>query len=92
MTTRLEIASRIIACLSSRHDLDNLSNDHLARVSLRTADELINQDKVQEAIDHFELQSLLTEVDCRIEHGAQSGGHLEYVRDELKKIMNGGAK
>lgn len=30
---------------------------------------------------------LLNEVDCRIEHGADSGGHLEYVRKRLKKII-----
>ncbi len=26
------------------------------------------------------LRSLHNEVDCRIEHGAETGGHLEYVR------------
>lgn len=30
------------------------------------------------------LRALLSEVDCRIEHGAESGGHLEYVRDRLR--------
>ena len=29
---------------------------------------------------------LLSEVDCRIEHGAESGGHLEYVRDRLTAL------
>lgn len=33
-----------------------------------------------------EILLLRTEVDCRIEHGADSGGHLEYVRDRLDRI------
>lgn len=33
------------------------------------------------------VRQLLNEVDCRIEHGAQSGGHLEYVRSKLKSIL-----
>jgi hypothetical protein len=28
------------------------------------------------------------EVDCRIAHGADSGGHLEYVREKLNDILN----
>jgi hypothetical protein len=31
-----------------------------------------------------EQRDLLAEVDCRIEHGAESGGHLEYVRTYLR--------
>lgn len=34
-----------------------------------------------------EWRSLLTEVDCRIEHGAESDGHLEYVRDRMKTAL-----
>lgn len=34
-----------------------------------------------------EILKLRTEVDCRIEHGANSGGHLEYVRAELDKLL-----
>ena len=30
---------------------------------------------------------LLNEIDCRIEHGADSGGHLEYVRTKLHDIV-----
>lgn len=33
------------------------------------------------------VSSLYNEVDCRIEHGAESGGHLEYVRNQLLKIL-----
>jgi len=34
-----------------------------------------------------EQRDLLTEVDCRIEHGAESGGHLEYVRTRLRGCL-----
>jgi hypothetical protein len=30
--------------------------------------------------------ALYSEVDCRIEHGAESGGHLEYVRTCLRAM------
>jgi hypothetical protein len=31
--------------------------------------------------------SLRNEVNCRIEHGAESGGHLEYVQRKLDEIL-----
>lgn len=31
---------------------------------------------------------LRTEVNCRVEHGAESGGHLEYVQKELDAILD----
>lgn len=34
-----------------------------------------------------EVRWLWNEVDCRIEHGAESGGHLEYVREKLANIL-----
>ena len=49
-------------------------------------------DATQDAIDHLarrvaeleaEKRDLHNEIDCRIEHGAESGGHLEFVRDRL---------
>jgi len=33
------------------------------------------------------IRDLRNEVDCRIEHGAESGGHLEFVRDRLDAII-----
>lgn len=33
-----------------------------------------------------ELTRLRSEVDCRISHGAESNGHLEYVRDAIDRI------
>jgi hypothetical protein len=35
----------------------------------------------------FDVKKLHNEVDCRIEHGAESGGHLEYIRTKLAEIM-----
>lgn len=34
------------------------------------------------------IRDLHNEVDCRIEHGADSGGHLEYVRDRLASLLD----
>ena len=34
---------------------------------------------------HFALQSIRDEIDCRIEHGAESNGHLEAIRDILDR-------
>jgi predicted nucleic acid-binding Zn-ribbon protein len=34
------------------------------------------------------LRDLRNEVDCRIEHGANSNGHLEYVRDRLDAALS----
>jgi len=34
------------------------------------------------------LRSLRNEVNCRIEHGAESNGHLPYVQDRLDAIIN----
>jgi hypothetical protein len=33
------------------------------------------------------ISGLYQEVDCRIEHGADSSGHLEFVRKELLNIL-----
>ena len=35
------------------------------------------------------LLRLRTEVNCRIEHGAESGGHLEFVQEQLDAILDG---
>lgn len=35
----------------------------------------------------MEVQGLRAEVNCRIEHGADSGGHLEYVQNKLDAIL-----
>lgn len=33
------------------------------------------------------IRELHNEVDCRIQHGADSNGHLEYIRNTLKTIL-----
>lgn len=38
------------------------------------------------------MRDLLNEVDCRIEHGAESNGHLEYVRERLQAAYNTGSE
>lgn len=39
------------------------------------------------SLHHELILSLRTEVNCRIEHGAESGGHLEYVQEKLDEIL-----
>jgi SOS-response transcriptional repressor LexA len=36
---------------------------------------------------HAELIKLRSEIDCRIEHGAKTSGHLEYVREQLDSLI-----
>jgi hypothetical protein len=38
------------------------------------------------------MNSILTEIDCRIEHGAESNGHLEVLRDMFKEAKDGHAQ
>lgn len=37
---------------------------------------------------HAEIVKLRTEINCRIEHGADSSGHLEYVQSAFDKMKN----
>ncbi len=34
-----------------------------------------------------EIVDFRNEIDCRIEHGAESGGHLDYVKSRLNEII-----
>lgn len=34
-----------------------------------------------------QCRDLRSEIDCRVQHGAESGGHLEYVLQELNQIL-----
>ena len=38
-------------------------------------------------IARAEILRLRTEVNCRIEHGSESGGHLEYIQSKLDAIL-----
>lgn len=42
-----------------------------------------------EAVPRHQVNKLFNEIDCRIEHGAESNGHLEYVHKQLKVILGG---
>ncbi len=44
------------------------------------------QAEMRDSIRDLILQ-LRTEVNCRIEHGAESGGHLEYVQSKLDALL-----
>jgi uncharacterized coiled-coil DUF342 family protein len=47
-------------------------------------------DKVRDERDRARQRtnSILTEIDCRIEHGAESNGHLEAIRSLFKENTN----
>jgi hypothetical protein len=44
-------------------------------------------DGEENAIIHA-VRNLASEVDCRIGHGAESNGHLEYVKRKLDEIIH----
>jgi hypothetical protein len=57
--------------------------------------EFIDFDQILFALEVFcrqrwradrQLRDLRNEINCRIEHGAESGGHLEYVQGQLDAI------
>lgn len=41
----------------------------------------------EESTLRHSIQQLRTEIDCRVQHGASSGGHLEYVLGKLDSIL-----
>ncbi|HDY66325.1 MAG TPA: hypothetical protein ENH85_00890 [Candidatus Scalindua sp.] len=55
------------------------SNCHIAKLDF----DYEKTDKKEEA-----LYRLLNEIDCRIQHGAESNGHLEYVHGWLTGILD----
>lgn len=56
----------------------------LARLKTERGSRLADND-----LPRSEVANLRNEVNCRIEHGANSGGHLEYVQSILDKILKG---
>jgi hypothetical protein len=55
-----------------------------ANLTVKLNAEIVNQfNLIREAV-----WSLRNEVDCRIEHGAESCGHLEYVKRKLDEIIH----
>ena len=61
-----------------RNDLDG------SRLAYRGAS--YDRDRMRTERDEARLQTgrILTEIDCRIEHGAESNGHLEGIRNLFK--------
>ena len=59
----------------------------LAQDAWEMADSMLDAKSICFGIQNDELLKLRTEVDCRIEHGADSGGHLEFVLSKLDAIL-----
>ena len=61
-------------------------NDHGDRVpSVGVLLQMIKQLRAERDEARRRTNSILTEIDCRIEHGAESNGHLEVLRDMFKE-------
>ena len=43
--------------------------------------------ELAEAVKRDDVLSLRNEVNCRVDHGAESGGHLDYVLKRLDKML-----
>ena len=56
--------------------------DRIAHIKLLEDELALMQGERDEA--RLRLGSILNEIDCRIEHGAESNGHLEGVRNLFK--------
>ena len=56
----------------------------LANLTTESADE-IERLRAERDEARRRTNSILTEIDCRIEHGAESNGHLEVLRDMFKE-------
>ena len=52
-------------------------NEYAARGNKKSAFDSLREDVLR----------LLNEVNCRVEHGAESGGHLNYVQNKLLEIL-----
>ena len=55
-------------------------NEMIRSLNNRLVDALRERDEARRRTN-----SILTEIDCRIEHGAESNGHLEVLRDMFKE-------
>jgi len=51
--------------------------------------ECLNCNRLERELAELEnsIRCLRSEVDCRIDHGAESGGHLEYVLGQLNMML-----
>lgn len=64
------------ALSKSFRDLDTITLAHMAYCAIDAPDSVLGERIVR----------LYSEIDCRIEHGADSNGHLEYVRNKLRGL------
>ena len=68
----------------SLHDLHREAFTRCENLTLEAADE-IERLRAERDEARRRTNSILTEIDCRIEHGAESNGHLEVLRDMFKE-------
>lgn len=62
-----------------------LHNDRSVKLMNREAADEIERLRAERDEARRRTNSILTEIDCRIEHGAESNGHLEVLRDMFKE-------
>lgn len=65
---------------------DDEDIDRIAHIKLLEGELVLMQGERDDA--RLRLGSILNEIDCRIEHGAESNGHLEGVRNLFKENTN----
>jgi len=61
---------------------DGLPEDEVKRIQ-----QLVKRVRAMEGKKPWGLADLRNEVDCRIQHGAESNGHLEYVLGRLDELL-----
>lgn len=64
--------------------VETYSTQHEISNWIRKYDTHSQRDELRE-----KLLALRIEVNCRIEHGAESGGHLEYAQKQLDAMLKG---
>jgi hypothetical protein len=61
---------------------EHVSNAEVWRATIRK----LRKVEAERDEAHLRWQRLYGEIDCRIEHGADSNGHLEAIRKMMQKI------
>jgi hypothetical protein len=59
----------------------------LAQDAWEMAESMLNAKEISFGIQNDELLKLRTELNCRIEHGADGLGHLKFVQSKLDEIL-----
>jgi len=82
-------------CINFQRALDEEQNDSKTKINdfqrlqefiIMFIPSIVNNERESTYLKE-EVFKLKTEINCRIEHGAKSGGHLEYVENKLKEIL-----